>query len=402
MTLLSIQPLDPLVARDGRPFGADSGNRMYLLPFPLPSTVAGSLRTMVGKTILNGDFNTENVGKLKALKLRGPLLRRELGGTHRYYFSKPMDYLPSEELTGGKIKPHHVQLVPRELAEQEGTDLPHGLLPTVANSKGKPAPSPSFWSLDRMIDWLTMEDVSKWENAPPRPDAPDQDSLGYLTGLEVDERTHVKILPDSLTSADGQLFVSAGLCFPTDSSLALEATGGLDLNGISQLHPLGGERRLATWSATPPVDDTSSPWRCPNQISNALKDAKMVRMILATPGIFKDGWKPGWLSEQNGLLEGTPPGAPAGLKLRLKAACVDRYQPLSGYSLENGSVGPKKVRRMAPSGSVYFFEVLSGNPSDLKSLWLESVCDDSQDRNDGFGLVLWGNAPAIQTADTQE
>jgi CRISPR-associated protein Cmr3 len=56
------------------------------------------------------------------------------------------------------------------------------------------------------------------------------------------------------------------------------------------------------------------------------------------------------------------------------------------------SIGPRLFRHgnLVPAGSVYFFEVLSGNAEDLvKNLWLRSVCDEDQDRWDGFGLAIW-------------
>jgi len=116
---------------------------------------------------------------------------------------------------------------------------------------------------------------------------------------------------------------------------------------------------------------------------------KKVRMVLATPAIFFDGWKPGWL---NGWPEDKVPDFwPDDLKLKLISACIDRWKPISGWSLEKGSRGPKEIRRLVPAGSVYFFEVLSGKAEDLvKSLWLRSVCDKDQDRRDGFGLAVWG------------
>jgi CRISPR-associated protein Cmr3 len=45
---------------------------------------------------------------------------------------------------------------------------------------------------------------------------------------------------------------------------------------------------------------------------------------------------------------------------------------------------------MVPAGSVYFFEVIEGNAQELSKLWLKSVCDNEQDKKDGFGLALFG------------
>ena len=48
-TILSLTPHDPVIARDGRPFGAGQGQRMKGLPWPLPSVVAGSFRSALAK-----------------------------------------------------------------------------------------------------------------------------------------------------------------------------------------------------------------------------------------------------------------------------------------------------------------------------------------------------------------
>lgn len=64
---------------------------------------------------------------------------------------------------------------------------------------------------------------------------------------------------------------------------------------------------------------------------------------------------------------------------------------MSGWDYREGHRGPKPVRWLAPAGSVYFFEVLDGDPTVLaKEAWLQSVCDEEQDQRDGFGLALWG------------
>jgi CRISPR-associated protein Cmr3 len=46
MRSILITPLDPVIARDGRPFNA--GTRMKGLDWPYPSVLAGSLRTLLG------------------------------------------------------------------------------------------------------------------------------------------------------------------------------------------------------------------------------------------------------------------------------------------------------------------------------------------------------------------
>jgi CRISPR-associated protein Cmr3 len=108
-------------------------------------------------------------------------------------------------------------------------------------------------------------------------------------------------------------------------------------------------------------------------------------MVLATPAIFSAGWKPGWLGSD---LRGTIPGTQA--KVRLAAACVERWRPMSGWSLETGNRGEKPVRRVVPAGSVYFFERESADDLDVAEAWLKPVSDGDQFSLDGFGVVLWG------------
>jgi CRISPR-associated protein Cmr3 len=67
---------------------------------------------------------------------------------------------------------------------------------------------------------------------------------------------------------------------------------------------------------------------------------------------------------------------------------------VSGWSLEQSATekpGPKALRRLAPAGSVYFFDVVTGDARQLaENLWLEPVSDSAREGREGFGLALWG------------
>jgi CRISPR-associated protein Cmr3 len=135
-------------------------------------------------------------------------------------------------------------------------------------------------------------------------------------------------------------------------------------------------------------------WACPDEVTAALCRSRLVRLVLATPALFTNGWYPGWLSAEDGYRTGRPPGADETVQLRLISACIGRYEPLSGWNMErvnNKEKGAKPLRRMVPAGSVYYFEYIGeGDPKTLANLWLMSVCDNEPDRLDGFGLALWG------------
>jgi CRISPR-associated protein Cmr3 len=107
-------------------------------------------------------------------------------------------------------------------------------------------------------------------------------------------------------------------------------------------------------------------------------------MVLASPAVFRHGWRPGWLGEN---LEGSPPGS--AVRLRLVGLSIPRWRAVSGWSLAEPR-GPKPVRRVVPAGGVYFFEVVGGGTAvSLADRWLQPVSDE-QDRRDGFGLAAWG------------
>jgi CRISPR-associated protein Cmr3 len=153
------------------------------------------------------------------------------------------------------------------------------------------------------------------------------------------------------------------------------------IDQLSYWHRLGGERRLVHWKKA-----DSDMWKCPDGIREALNTTTRIRMVLATPAVFNDGWKPGWLT--TGL-----EGDLSGVKLKLVGASNGRWKAVSGWSLadtEKQKRGPKPIRRMVPAGSVYFFSCEKGAASALAARWLQSVSDDDQEQRDGFGLAIWG------------
>jgi len=342
---------------------------------------------MLGK-MNGGSFDEKHVADLKAVQISGPLPL--VNG--QIYLPVPKDILVKE--ADSKRKAYAIR--PVEMKKGEGCDLPEGVLPAMlpesVQEDFKPAKVPAFWSVEMMTRWLT-DPNGKSFNAPPEPDkAKSRDGFHNLPAKE--QRIHVKIDPSRGASEESKLFETVGL----DLSLKGQQDGiqlaarvesdkklGDLAEKIDQFHTLGGERRLAHWT----VEEAHKGWSCPDEVVKSFSGKKRVRMVLATPAIFSDGWRPGWL---NDWPKDKAPGYwPDSLRLKLVSACTDRWKPISGWSLEKGSHGPKEVRRLVPAGSVYFFEILSGDAGILaKSLWLRSVSDEDQDRRDGFGLAVWG------------
>jgi CRISPR-associated protein Cmr3 len=389
--VVQVTPHDPLVARDGRPFGAGQGNRMRGLPWPLPSVVAGSFRTALVKAG-SGDFSGDIPQRLMQIAVAGvfPVHDRKL------YLPAPNDAVAEPNENGKGIKFLH-RVVPHAITG--GCDLPEsGLQPVMlsqseAGEDFKPAEVPAWWPVGKYAEWLLGNDVCF--------------DSSFLRSPLQEARDHVCLDAERGAAAEGQIFATAGLNvtrlprFDFDGSRRLhERPAEITLSGritipgsetaltIGQQfgiwHPLGGERRMVHWQQE--VEETTG-WNCPAGIRSTLATATKVRMVLVTPAVFKDGWKPGWLT--NGL-----EGELTGIKLKLVGVSNGRWKAVSGWSLadtKDQRRGPKPIRRMVPAGSVYFFEVEKpGDAAPLVDLWLQSVSDDEQERRDGFGLAAWG------------
>lgn len=245
---------------------------------------------------------------------------------------------------------------------------------------------PAWWPTECYAAWLACEDITFGDR--------------FLSAPEIESRTHVQLDPDVGAAKDGNLFTTVALPLshlrrhsapregPYSTRFAaiklaarVRAQGwcGETVAKIDTFHPLGGERRLAHWKATA----GTCAWSCPQKVRGALSATSRVRMMLVTPAVFRDGWKPGWLNDE---LIGTPPGL--NVSLRLVGTSIQRWRAVSGWSLAKH--GPKPVKRLVPPGGVYFFEIIDGKASAFADRWLEPVSDDKQDQRDGFGIAVWG------------
>jgi CRISPR-associated protein Cmr3 len=394
MNVWLIEPLDPLIARDGRPAAV---GRFDTVGFPYPSMVAGAVRTRMGSP--NGAFFLSG-SALDELKekviVQGPLLAElcsNCGVVRQWLAPAPQDavFLRAEE-DRVTLK----RLLPRPLEAGEAMDSlgEKGLVPLGfqgAETYGKPPKGiPSFWNWSDFEAWLTAPE-----------DRPEIDLSAFGIGrLPVETRAHLAIQPGERVGIDGMLFQTSGLRFLQDGEARLsprrfalslrcnEATvGGRDLSLEEQIAPLGGERRLARWSPA------SEQWpRMPEEIREKIVASRRARLFLLTPAIFKSGALPAWNSSR------WPLGRPVVASVR--AASVARPAVVSGWDLaaknepDKPRGRPKPTRRLAAAGSVYFLALQGETEEDIRrwcdETWLACVSDAEQDRRDGFGLAVLG------------
>ncbi|MFC3022823.1 type III-B CRISPR module-associated Cmr3 family protein [Vibrio zhugei] len=378
-----LNPKDPLIIRSSRPFEAISDAEAA--KFPPPSTIAGALRNLHGRTI-GIDFNDRknNQEQLKALlevQISGPLAIKipadqstdNLEQKH-ILVPKPAD----AQYFAVDGKSTLVGLQPEKPKADEGCDLPNGLLPLIILSQdidGKSVSGPKWWSINDLLEWrrgkkLEFSNIKENGWTPTKPDI----------------RTHIERDNTTRSSVDGQIFQTTGLTmwqqpnehdvFPSERvGILAGIRGEISLTAMN----LGGERRLAEVSPC-----CIWPQR-PQNFASDIVTAQGLTLTLLTPAIFNAGWRPAWLDEEK--LEGTPPGCKT-LKLRLKAAALDRWQPQSGWDLASNK--PRASERMIPAGATYWFEIVDGTATEqeIEKLWMAHLCDEKQHNLNGFGLML--------------
>jgi CRISPR-associated protein Cmr3 len=405
MTIWIMEPRDPLLVRDGRPFGNGPGTRATSLSFPFPSTIAGGIRTRAGLdeqgTFKYTKDDKTELDHLKQLCIRGPLLIQLANNDGdiapgQWLLRAPRDALLLTSMEPGKQTARVQQLLPLQLPESAQTDLKRQELLLVgqpaSNEQSKPLQGiPSYWYWKAFEAWLLDPSTLTKEEQT-------LSDLG-LRGLEQEQRIHVSIEAGKEVAKDGMLFETSSLEFtaPGPGSdkqrlrnakrLALAiATDDSDYAIRAGLTGFGGERRIVTWrksSAQLPI--------YPAPLAQIITRDKRCRLILLTPAYFQKGYLPTWLHTQM---------AEHGIKATIQAVAIDRPQIVSGWDL--ALKRPKPSRRLAPAGTVFFL-ALEGREEALSTwieqIWMQCISDDEQDRRDGFGLAVlgtWSGQPVVQ------
>ena len=426
MEIWLIEPHDPLIVRDGKPFGPNPGARASTLPFPFPSTTTGGIRSRAGmnedgvfELPTDEERRKEKIENLKKLKVRGPLLVElsENGNditVEKWLVPAPADSLMSQIEPPSDREALIRQLIPRktqhfangaktDLETKNQEELMMVGLPENGDEMSKPhKKAPLYWYWNIFENWLL--DPSRYAGG--------QEVLSRFghSGPEREHRLHVSIDADRRAAREGALFETSGLEFTHSGEshqrlseaqrLALAIIVGEDEDARHTIRGgttgFAGERRIVSWrksNSTLPI--------CDPDIKKAVKTQKACRLFLLTPAFFKEGYRPTWLL------------MPAhGVQPKLEAIAIQRPQVVSGWDFEKRK--PKPTRRLAPAGTVLFL-TLQGTPEAIETwvdhIWMHCISDDEENkensdnpeqyRNDGFGLAVLGTW-TTESEDIQE
>jgi CRISPR-associated protein Cmr3 len=185
MTVWIIEPRDPLIVRDTRPFGPNPGARSNTLDFPFPSTLVGALRTRAGTE--NGEFNKARIDELLKATMRGPLLVEldEQDQIAQWYLPAPADVLIYTNSDTQEV--HRVWLSPQDELKGSMSNQPDDLcyIGPKERIKGKAySDVPSFWNAANFAQWLVQPKDSLLELKSQEP---------YIKALPKESRMHVSI-----------------------------------------------------------------------------------------------------------------------------------------------------------------------------------------------------------------
>lgn len=193
-------------------------------------------------------------------------------------------------------------------------------------------------------------------------------------------RLGIALDASSRTAEDGALYTTEAVAFNPATGFLVGIEGEAGLLPANGLLRLGGDGKGATYIRC----DFSPPAAPPGIAAN-----RRFRVILATPGIFTGGWLPDGVirrGERDFRLQGD------GFSARLACAAVPRFDIISGWDLALQQ--PKTAQRVAPAGSVYWFDQLEGDTGKLAAWVAGGLWGDNHDRQrraEGFNRAWLAN-----------
>lgn len=337
MTALFLEPLDVLYLRGNKLF-ADAGAHGEALMPPWPSLAAGAIRSrlMAEGTSLEtlADFQLTQFG----------LARLHEGEFAEHLWPLPADVIVSDE--AGLADATYLLPCPMPTGIVSSHALPK--LPTLQTEiPGKPVAGL----------WLTGAGIAGWLAGQPLK-AKHFMRSGDL--WQTDPRLGIALDLITRSAADGKIYTTETIALKKGIGFISAYEGSANQLPDGSLVRLGGDGRGAVGRAVSP-SPTAPDW------ARIEKEGRF-RLMLTTPGLFSGGWR--------------PDGVPA----TLVAASVSRAETVSGWDLVTNK--PKVAQRVAPTGSVYWFENFTADLAALQALAQNGLpIEDPARHAEGFGKL---------------
>ncbi len=386
-----IEPLDVLYLRGNRLFDGAGAHGAALMP-PWPSLAAGALRSRMladggadmaafarGEPLADPRLAAAlgTPGQPGSFRIAGFTLARRVGDAIEPCFPLPADVVVTDQALhdASYLQPTAVHAALRSSAAFAKLPILRAAKP--AKPMGGLWLNGAGWQAylngERLTPNHLLRSSELWQTDPRLGIALESGCGTVQTGMLYTAET-VALRRKGRDAVTGREYHDAGLL--------VGVSGANDLTPRNGLLRFGGDGRgalVAVCSTQPPGPDWSR-----------IDRERRFRLILATPGLFEQGWHLPEL-DANDLWRG-----PDGCTARLVAASINRADVISGWDLakwSHGKGGPKMAFRVAPTGSVYWFEEFRGAVAALGKLaaegfWAISPYPDRGRRAEGFSNVL--------------
>ena len=305
-----LQPLDVLFLRGNKLFGDPGSFGESLVP-PWPSAAAGALRSrmLADEGVDPAAFATGDVrhSTLGTPAEPGPfrvtafhVARVTPAGEIELLAEPPADLILSRDDKGAL---NLAALAPSPLPAGLASSAPLPLLPVLGEPQRR-KPAAGYW--------LSQQGWAAYLQGR-LPAAADLVSTGEL--WQVDARVGVGLDPEQRRADDGKLFTPQAVAFRPESGFLIGVAGAEP--PVAGAVRLGGDGRAA--AVRPAACELPMPDLA------AIASAGRCRVVLTSPGIFPNGWRPPG-SEPDGRF------ALGGVRGRLVSAAVPRAQIVSGLA----------------------------------------------------------------------
>ncbi len=377
MMHIHLYPLDTMFFRDSRPFTAGSeGFAEGGLPSPL--TMYGAIGSYyletIGKSLT--DFQNDGDDKLgpydqeikapNSFRIKGPFICCD----DDLWFPAPLHCWRLKDLRASPrlLRPAEQGATTRQ---DQALDLP----PLITDETGAIEPYSEYFSRKTLTQLLCGED----------PDFMEIEWIERSAPFRTELRTSHQKEKNTGTVADGMLYTTLQLrpmeradYRSRNVASLLTVADRLDVTDFTTVKTacIGGERRPFRIMAEP----ASDLFPAMEAAFDKIRDQKRFLLYLATPAIFRSGWKPAAI-----------PGA------TLVGAAIGKPEFISGWLNANIGKklpgGPRPLLKMVPAGAVYFYKADHWNDADFDAFketyhFNQSISDYYP--NAGFGTTLLG------------
>lgn len=378
MIQINLEPLDTLFFRGSQSFTAGE-ETIANFNFPSPLTFFGAIGNAVIENMsvanrikfMKGEYEHPKLGKYEdelsntPMRIKGPFLYHE----NNVYFPSPANLW-----VGGTGNFHAVwTLRPYEKKKWEWD---------VGSETLRPLKIPKIKGLEiePLNEFISNKDLMKYLSGKLKLLASKSEDEFFLKEI----RYGNAISKSSKTPEESYLYASAHLrfkdqlegCNYVKNGFTIIVEGLEESDLPNKVISLGGERRKVVVKCK----KTKLIFEQPNVLSE-IQNTKRFFVYFATPVIFKKGWLIELPLEFNDAV--------------LVGAAVNKPQYVSGWKNNHNDFGgkPRPIKKVVPSGSVYFFEANSWNDEKFKKFYNKYHFGDSlsdEYKTAGFGIGLIG------------